>query len=156
MVSSFRVSRISSLENGGAKVPLWVLLYSIPLGLSLGLNSSMFCEAKSSFLAARDVRDNSIPKEKDEPQKEPSKGNRHPDHSVADRRISDLRPAEPSPLLDPYEVRKGPGPEHGGDPHGDDPHDEIHKDPYGGTAGNIDDAYAGSTSNNVDKPNRPY
>ncbi len=124
--------------------------------MSLGLNFCMLCQAKTSFLASREFEDDSIPKRNREPQKEREKDSRPPDHSVADRRISDLRPPEAAPLADPYEVRKGPGPEHGSNPHGDDLHDEIHKDPYGGELGNLDDAYAGSTKNNAEHPNRPY
>ncbi len=79
-----------------------------------------------------------------------------PNLPVHQKRISGIRSTKSEPLLDPYQIRKGPGPQHGDDPHGDDLHDEKHFDPYAGTTGSGDDPYAGTTRNNAEHPNRPY
>ncbi len=103
-------------------------------------------------------KDDDVADESDESRNDNRAEKKDPKLPLRHKKVSDLRPRRASPLYlaDPYEIRKEPGPEHGGDPHGDDPHDEKHFDPYGGTTSVDKDSYGGTTSNNADHPNRPY
>ncbi len=131
--------------NRLAKVLPFVLLFNVLIGAN--------CVATENKNDANDRQ--SSDEEQGSDEKQNTKKN-DPNLPVHQKRIGGIRSTKSMPLADKYEIRKGPGPEHGADPHGDDLHDEKHFDPYGGTTGSNDDPYNGRTSNNNEHPNRPY